>query len=320
MLHWFSSISRVGFLVIPLAYSFLGVIPVRATTSELLYFFLPYYLVQITAFAWLNSRSRSALLSDIYSLVLCFPLTLTVIQVMLNPFSKGFKVMPKGTSSKSFSFNWNLALPLIILFVATAVSLWRNLGMCMIKGAWATTVTPEVAQQIKGIGLGWLWSGYNLLLLSIALLILLDAPKPDLYEWFNLRRVVQLKVGEQKYWGITTMISEIGAEIALTQVGNDLDTLPVTLEIMEEQLQLPVKIVKTGIKDEFATVRVAFEQVNLSQHRRLVEILFCRPGQWKRQNTPGELRSLLLIFMILLKPRVLFDRNIDINAIAVSQG
>ncbi len=188
----------------------------------------------------------------------------------------------------------------------------------MIKGAWATTVTPEVAQQIKGIGLGWLWSGYNLLLLGIALLILLDVPKPGLYEWFNLRRVVQLQVGEQKYWGITTMISEISAEIALTQAGNNLDTLPVTLEIMEEQLQLPVKIVKTGIKDEFATVQVGFEQVNLSQHRRLVEILFCRPGQWKRQLALGEFQSLLLIFKILLKPRVLFDRNIDVNAIAVS--
>ncbi len=321
LIHWFSSISRVGFLIIPLAYSFLGVIPVRATTSELLYFFLPYYLVQITAFAWLNSHSRSAILSDIYSLVLCFPLALTVIQVMLNPFSRGFSVTPKGTASKYFSFNWNLALPLIILFIATAVSLWRNLGMCMVKGAWATTVAPEVAQQVKGIGLGWLWSGYNLLLLGIALLILLDVPKPDLYEWFNLRRVVQLQIGEQKFWGITTMISEIGAEVALTQPGNNLDAnLPAILELLEEQLQLPIKIVKTSIKDEFLTVRVAFEQVTLSQHRRLVEILFCRPGQWKRQNTPGELRSLLLIFKILLKPRVLFDRNVEVNAIAVSQG
>ena len=320
LLHWFTSISRGGFLLMPLAYSFLSVIPLRATTAEILYFFLPYYLVQLTVFSWLNQRSHSALLSDIYTLVLTLPLAMTVIQVMLNPFSKGFNVTPKGTSSQSFYFNWNLALPLIILFVATAVSLWRNLGMCMIKGAWATTVTPEVAQQIKGIGLGWLWSGYNLLLLGIALLILLDVPKLDVYEWFNLRRVVKLKIGEQKYWGITTMISEIGAEIALTQAGNNLDTLPVMLEIMEEQLQLPVRIVKTGIKDEFATVRVAFEQVNLSQHRRLVEILFCRPGQWKRQNTPGELRSLLLIFKIIFKPRVLFDRNIDVNAIAVSQG
>ncbi len=321
LLHWFSSISRVGFLIIPLAYSFLGVIPVKATTSELLYFFLPYYLVQITVFAWLNSRSRSALLSDIYSLILCFPLAITVVQVMLNPFSKGFKVTPKGTSSKSFSFNWNLALPLIILFIATAVSLWRNLGMCMVKGAWATTVPPEVAQQIKGIGLGWLWSGYNLLLLGIALLILLDVPKPDLYEWFNLRRVVQLQIGEQKFWGITTMISEIGAEVALTQSGNILDAeLPATLEVMEEQLKIPVKFVKHSVKDEFVTVRVAFEQVTLRQHRRLVEILFCRPGQWKRQNTPGEFQSLLLIFKILLKPRVLFARNVDVNAIAVSQG
>ena len=102
----------------------------------------------------------------------------------------------------------------------------------------------------------------------------------------------QLQVGKQKLWGITTIISDVGAEIALTHAGNNLDTeLPVTLEIMEEQLQLPVKIVKTGIKDEFATVRVALEQVSLSQHRRLVEILFCRPGQWQRQNTPGELRS-----------------------------
>ncbi len=321
LLHWFSSISRVGFLLIPLAYSFLGVIPVRATTSELLYFFLPYYLVQITAFAWLNSRSRSAILSDIYSLVLCFPLALTVIQVMLNPFSKGFKVTPKGTSSAKFSFNWNLALPLIILFLATAVSLWRNLGMCMVKGAWATTVSPEVAQQIKGIGLGWLWSSYNLLLLGIALLILLDVPKPDLYEWFNLRRIVQLQVGKQKFWGVTTMISEVGAEVALTQAGNLIDTeLPATLQVVEEQLHLPVKIVQMGVKDEFTTVRVAFEQVTLHQHRRLVEILFCRPGQWKRQNTPGEFQSLLLLFKILLKPRVIFDRDVKVNAVSVAQG
>lgn len=320
LLHWFSSISRVGFLLIPLAYSFLGVIPVQATTLELLYFFLPYYLVQLTVFGWLNLRSRSALLSDIYSLVLCFPLAVTVIQVMLNPFSQGFKVTPKGTASDRFSFNWNLALPLIIIFIATAVSLWRNLGMCAVKGAWATTVSPEVAQQIKGIGLGWLWSAYNLILLGVALLILLDVPKPDLYEWFNLRRVVQLQVGEQKFWGVTTAISEVGAEVALTQAGI-LDTnSSVTVEIVEDELILPARLVPTAYKDEFPIVRVTFEQINLTQHRQLVEMLFCRPGQWKRQDTPGEFRSLLLLFRILLKPRVLFDRKIDINAIAVSQG
>jgi cellulose synthase (UDP-forming) len=323
LLHWFTSISRVGFLIIPLAYSFLGVIPLRANTAELVYFFLPYYLVQLTVFSWLNYRSRSALLSDIYTLVLTFPLALTVIQVMLNPFSKGFKVTPKGTRSDRFYFNWRLAWPLILMFIITAVSLWRNLGLCMMKGAWAKTVTAELAVQIKGIGLGWLWSSYNLLMIGIALLILLDVPKPDLYEWFNLRRLVRLDVAKRTLWGVTTRISEVGAEVALTQAGlptvaSD-ETLPVTLEILEEGISLQGQITTTGVSGEFPTVQVIFEHVTLSQERRLVEMLFCRPGQWKHQETPGELQSLWLLLRILFRPRVLFGRNQKASAIAVSQ-
>jgi cellulose synthase (UDP-forming) len=323
LLHWFTSISRVGFLIIPLAYSFLGVIPLRANTAELVYFFLPYYLVQLTVFSWLNYRSRSALLSDIYTLVLTFPLALTVIQVMLNPFSKGFKVTPKGTRSDRFYFNWRLAWPLILMFIITAVSLWRNLGLCMMKGAWAKTVTAELAVQIKGIGLGWLWSSYNLLMIGIALLILLDVPKPDLYEWFNLRRLVRLDVAKRTFWGVTTRISEVGVEVALTQAGlpsiaSD-ETLPVTLEILEEGISLQGQITTTGVSGEFPTVQVIFEQVTLPQERRLVEMLFCRPGQWKHQETPGELQSLWLLLRILFRPRVLFGRNQKASAIAVSQ-
>jgi len=48
-------------------------------------------------------------------------------------------------------------------------------------------------------------------------LILVDVPRPDLHEWFNLRRLVRLDVGEP--WGVTTSISEVGAEIVLTQAG-----------------------------------------------------------------------------------------------------
>ena len=240
---------------------------------------------------------------------------------MLRPFGKGFKVTPKGTASDRFYFNWNLALPLVVLFILTAVSLWRNLGMSIMMGAWQTTMLPEIGQQVKGIGLGWLWSAYNLLMIGIALLILLDVPKPSVYEWFNLRRVVRLQIADQTVWGITKMISEEGVEVELTQLlpvaaG---EMLPVKLKIVEAQLELAGQITSTGFNDEFPTVQVMFEQINLSQYRRLIEMLYCRPGQWKRQCTPGELSSLLLLFRILLKPRVLFGRNAKVNAIAVSQ-
>jgi cellulose synthase (UDP-forming) len=100
--------------------------------------------------------------------------------------------------------------------------------------------------------------------------------------------------------------------VTLTQaaIPKRLENLPVKLKIMEEELELPGQITRLSFAGEVPRVRVAFEQVSLPQYRRLVEMLFCRPGQWKRHKTPGELRSLLLLFKALLTPRVLFDRKL----------
>lgn len=79
--------------------------------------------MNLATFSWLTYRSCSGLLSDIYSLIICFPLAINTLQVMIYPFAKGFKVTPKGIVKNRYTFNWNLAIPLIILFVATAISL-----------------------------------------------------------------------------------------------------------------------------------------------------------------------------------------------------
>ena len=319
ILHWFNSLARVVFLISPLVYSF-GVIPIRATPEEILYFFLPYYFVQIAVFAWLNHHSRSALLSDVYSLVLAFPLATTVVQAMLSPFSTGFKVTPKGTSSDRFTFNWRLAWPLVGLFILTAFSLWRNLGMCLAMGNWALGVSPEAAAHIRGLGIGWIWSLYNLMMLGIALLVLLDVPRPDPYDWFDLRRVVSLRIGEQTWWGTTTALSEVGARVTLTQSGfpSTSQPLPVDITISEEQIHLTGQAIATGCDGEFSSVTVQFNPTDLSQHRQLVELLFCRPGQWRRWNTPGEIRSLWILVRTLFRPRVV-TRDTRIKAMAVAK-
>jgi cellulose synthase (UDP-forming) len=309
LLHWFSSIPRIVLLLMPLTYTFLQVIPIQASTAEILYFFLPYYMVQLTVFSWLNHRSRSAILSDVYSLVLVFPLAATVIQAFLSPFGKGFKVTPKGLRSDRFVFNWSLAWPLIITFTLTAVSLWRNLGWCLAMG-WS-------GEHVRGIALGWMWSAYNLVMLAIALIILLDVPNPEGGVWLELRRVVRLilPAGEDpdqtasSWWGVTDLLSETGAEISLTQRG-----LPqlvagegrsVMLVIAEADLTLPAHLVATDNEGDFPRVRVAFEPLTLEQQRQLIEMLFCRPGQWKRWNSPGELRSLWILLKVIFRPRFL---------------
>ncbi|WOD41284.1 glycosyltransferase [Nodosilinea sp. E11] len=328
LLHWFSSIPRIGFLLMPLAYSFLGVIPIRATAPELLYYFVPYYLMQLTVFAWLNERSRSALLSDIYSLVLVFPLAATVVQAMVSPFARGFTVTPKGTSSQGFRFNWRLGWPLVVLFGLTAVSLWRNLGLSLAPEGW----------QMQGLTLGWLWSTYNLAMIAVALLILLDVPRPDTHAWFDLRRVIKLspklfaaelesgvsgkttaKTAIPKppkpWWGVTTLMSEAGVEVTLTQAATPdyplVVGMAVDLDIAEEAIALEGIITAVGIEDDLPQIRVQFGPLPPASYRALVTTLFCRPGQWKRWNSPGELQSIGLLLRVLFWPRRFTPRRLQ---------
>lgn len=321
LLHWFTSIARVGFLIMPLAYAFLGVIPMRATESELMYFFVPFYLVQLSVFSWLNYRSRSALLSDVYSLVLAFPLAVTVFQVMLRPFSKGFKVTPKGTASDRYHFNWALAWPLVLVFGLTALSLWINLGHCLMMMA-------DPVSHWRGLGIGWIWSTYNLMMLGIALLILLDAPRPSPHEWFSLQRIAQLQVSPPAspadaitLWGFTTMIAEVGLEFACTKPGDvrleDLISQSTQVELMDEQLSLTGTVTHFEIKNEFPTLTIRFGTLTLPQQRGLVELLFCRPGQWQSRCAPNEVHSLWLIFKSLLRPRFIFERQVKTRPVMV---
>ncbi|MEM9137233.1 MAG: glycosyltransferase [Cyanobacteria bacterium P01_F01_bin.42] len=317
LLHWFSSIARVGFLLMPVAYALLDVIPLRTTQTELLYFFLPFYLVQLSVFSWLNYCSRSALLSDVYSLVLAFPLALTALQVMVRPFGKGFQVTPKGLTSDRYHFNWALAWPLVVAFALTLLSLWINLGEYRV-------MVTDPATMPRGIGVGLVWSVYNLLMLGLALLILLDAPRPNPYEWFNLQRAVKIRDrGGAEFGGTTTMMSEIGAEVRLMPdhpiQSNTLIGQPVALKLTDEPLTLPGTVADIHHETAGAVVRIQFEPLSLPQERRLVRLLFCRPGQWQSHCAPSELKSLGLIVKSLLRPRFLTERRVSPRPIHVSQ-
>jgi cellulose synthase (UDP-forming) len=125
-------------------------------------------------------------------------------------------------------------------------------------------------------------------------------------------------------YGDSAFISEVGVHVEMTQ-GELLaivpgETVPVMVTILEYNLKLPGQITQADFSGEFPSVQIHFDQLELAQHRCLVEMLFCRPGQWKLPCAPGELKSLFLLFGILLKPRILFDRDRAIDFVKVSKG
>ncbi|MCL2923231.1 MAG: glycosyltransferase [Trichodesmium sp. MAG_R04] len=314
-LSWFTSISYVGFLLMPLAYVFFDVIPIKAAAAEYLYFFVPYYFVNLTVFSWLSYHSQSLLLSCFNHVLLAFPKVIIIIQTLLNPFFKGFKVTPKGLQNDYYYFNVNLAWPLVILLLFNSISLWWNLSNYG-NHSW------EVNEEIEGFSLGLFWSVYNILMIWVALLALIDVPKQNIYEWFNLRRVVKLKIGKYIFWGITRQISEVGAEIEINgKIPDGLlaENLPLKLKIIAEKIDLQGKMTNIEMSESFPCIKVKFEKYNLSEKRRLVELLFCRPGQWQRQKVPGELVSFCLLLRVSLKPRFIFERKPKEKAMKVGQ-
>ena len=284
LLYWLISVPRLFFLLVPLVYSFFGIMPIRVTSAGILSVFLPYYLVQLIVFAWLNGRSRSAILTDVYALMLCIPLSVALIQVFFNPFGKVFKVTPKGVARHQYSINTGLALPLLTLLIATVASFWMNLD-----------------NHASESYLGLVWNVYNSVMLSVALIALVDVPTADPDQWFRRRQPVQIISHATSHWGMMTMLSEAGAEIELRTV----DLAPqVKLHLAEAGVKLQGQVTATQWTGSCWRVRVKFEAVSTWEHRRLIELLYCRPRQWQHPQTPGEWRSLWLLLKVLSKPLV----------------
>lgn len=295
IIQWFYNIFKVLFMVFPFAYSFLNLVPLKMSFVEWLYFLTPLYLTQLFSYRWINNKSRSAFVSDLYGISQCFPISLNVIQTMIRPFSETFKVTPKGTHSHKFKFNWGLAFPLIFVLILNLFSFGYSL-YSFLNDHSQLSFNAEI---LGGKYLAWVWSSYNIMFLSLAIWAMMDVPKPDSCEWFNLQEPVRLLTNNNISQGVTQKISEKGAEIELNQPFQDSGNLKI--EFLEQSLILEAKIININSHK----ISLEFTQVSLNEYRKLVELLFCQPRRWQSKNNPGELHSLWLLFKALIQPRFL---------------
>jgi cellulose synthase (UDP-forming) len=114
----------------------------------------------------------------------------------------------------------------------------------------------------------------------------------------------------------------VGLEMALThdvQLPPHIESYTVQLELVEEQIPLQGVIKLLDRSGDFPRLKIQFQQLTTQQHRRLIELLFCRSGQWLSRSSPGEIQSLLILFRILLRPNFLFRNRQEIKGVQVAQ-
>jgi cellulose synthase (UDP-forming) len=288
LLGWVGDLPRLFLLLIPFLY-ILGITPVQATLSELTYFLLPYYLVYLISYTWLNRRTQSFLIADIYTSLHCIPLSLNFFKVMISPFSEGFKVTPKGISRDKPFFNWNLAFPLIGLLALNLVSFGANIFSLLEDSSSSNFLIMMVI----------VWSSYNILLIVCLLSSLVDAPKTD-RQWFPIEKAVTVEVLTQQSSVLLTSkiieMSEFGLKIVFDRKSIDSNilsnNLSVSVKFLVDQMEYLGKIDSIeSTKNSFILV-IMFASLNLDQQRYLVQNLFCTPNQWQRRKTPSDLQIL----------------------------
>ncbi|MEM8603438.1 MAG: hypothetical protein AAGF24_06335 [Cyanobacteria bacterium P01_H01_bin.121] len=229
-----------------------------------------------------------------------------MVQSLVRPFCRGFRVTPKGTASDRVSVNWSLAIPLLILLIGTNCSFFltaiANFGL---------TVPGLDTTRLTAWNFAEFWCAYNTLILVIALLATIDVPRPNPYPWFAQQQPVQIIGDGQTIHAEACSMSELGLIVLLQ--GSDTLDLPdwsnqtLNLTFLASELTLPGQLITTtpvtGNQADPAIdssqafyLGIQFKELTLEQQRSLIRHLFCQPNQWLDRIVPSE-ASLLTRFI-----------------------
>jgi cellulose synthase (UDP-forming) len=273
-LNYLPYLSRVFFLLMPLLYFFFGIVPLDTTAEMLLVFFLPYWACQLLALGWISRGHRSAFWSEVYDTLLAWPMTMTILSVLVRPFGRPFKVSRKNWTRNKLTFNPVVGLPLVALLALYVPAI----GWALQHGQWYPS------QSIFALAIGW--SVYSMLLVWLSLQASLDVPKRDGYLGFKHRIPGFVRHDCGVLQVVTEEISDKKVVVNMDRATNDPGLRgPLTLTIP------PFGLVQVPVRPSWAPIGaiLEFERLSLPQERALIALLYCRAGQWDERGVAESL-------------------------------
>jgi glycosyltransferase involved in cell wall biosynthesis len=174
VLYWVSgAIFKLMVLFAPILFWFTGTAVIRASISDLLYWMAPAAAASILFTMALSEKLVLPVLADVTQFLTMFSESRTVVQAIVRPFGRKFKVTEKGISSLAYSVQWNV--------------LWRFAGIAALTifGMLIHTLSFSPYHGRPGYSLTVFWSLLNALLLFFASVICVEPPKRRLDERFS---------------------------------------------------------------------------------------------------------------------------------------
>ncbi|QLE54409.1 glycosyltransferase family 2 protein [Nostoc sp. TCL26-01] len=276
IIFWCTAITRLFYLLLPAFSLLFGIFAIKPTLPGILIFFLPYYIFNLCIFNWINGGLRSIIWSDVFDILMCFPVTIAVCKTLIAPFGSRFKVTPKGVVLSKINMNWQLGIPLILVAVAYCIGLFRHLSGI-----------AEPTDEVASLGVTLIWSFYNLALLSVCIQSTIEVPQERIFIRFKHNLTCKFKSLTAIWDAQTVDLSEGGALIKIPATIS-LSQVPETAHLSIPTItdtDFSVKIVRKFTDKKHIYLGLEFSQLSLLQTRNLVKFLFCRPHLWQPKRT-----------------------------------
>ena len=173
VLYWFSgAIFKLMILLAPILYWFSGTTVIRARIPDLLYWMAPAVAASFLFTLGLSEKLVLPVIADVTQFLTMFSISRTVVQALVRPFCRKFKVTEKGISSAGYSVQWNL------------LSRFASIAILTILGMLIHTSSFSPYHGRPGYSLTVFWSLLNALLLFFASVVCVEPPKRRLDERF----------------------------------------------------------------------------------------------------------------------------------------
>jgi len=300
----FQPLFRAIFMLTPLVSLCLGISPTLSTPSEVIYYFVPFILLQIGSMGWAVEYTASFFWNEVYDVILCFPTLKCLIFAIREPFGLPFKVTRKGVKAETKNYNLNQTWPLMVGIVLSVAVLCVHLVGYRV-GLWQTAVS-------EGFAMMFFMLVYNIVLMSIAVLAAIDQPQRREMDRFPLHTTCKLMSENRTYSGYTNDLSEGGASVTLMTEDIAIDENPVILEFPEHNFSIEAKVCRATSQQTHSHLSLEFPNITVEQNRQLVTMLYSDMTWWKQRKQPGNLDvffALLASFLNLTPLRSKYGRS-----------
>ncbi|HUJ79664.1 MAG TPA: PilZ domain-containing protein [Nitrospiria bacterium] len=285
--YFYLGLPRLIFLAAPLSYLLFGHPPLTVDSGMLAAHLGPYYLASLLVFTSASGRYRNPFWSEVYETAVCFAVTAATMRAFLHPRLVTFYVTPKGVRRIRSKMGKN-ALPHFVLAAALLVGL--ILGGLQVAAGRGDTQAAIVSL---------FWGVYNLLLLSVALVI--ARQRPQLRDSPRLTRHLTARVhlnGQRREFPVLD-ISETGVSLAAEQPLRLPPSVVVTLHNgLQEETVLNARVVRHDRQESGRSfVGLEFSGMSEAQHQSLVRQMYSAPDAWTAPPAAGGIWPSLMLLL-----------------------